>query len=95
MLGCLREQIIYPDQVSKKNDQDLQELLNLFGVGYLSKDGFEAVYDWDKLSRGEQQRLAIVRLFYHTPKFAILDECTSCINKNVEERLYNECRAYV
>lgn len=68
-------------------------MLDLVGIGYLSNDGFDTQYDWDKLSRGEQQRLASVRLFYHNPKFAILDECTSCINKDAEEKLYNECKA--
>lgn len=82
VIGSLRDQIIYPDQKSRKTDEELQELLSLHGIGKLSTahpEGFDGVQDWDRLSRGEQQRLAMARLFYHKPKFAILDECTSCI----------------
>eukprot|EP00948_MAST-09A_sp_MAST-9A-sp1_P003738 g3738.t1 len=48
--------------------------------------------DWETcLCMGEQQRLAMARLFYHKPKFAILDECTSGVSASVERMLYVAC----
>ena len=32
------------------------------------------------------------RLFYHRPEFAILDECTSAVNREMETFLYQECQ---
>ncbi|KAG2377324.1 hypothetical protein C9374_009235 [Naegleria lovaniensis] len=97
--GSLRSQIIYPDSTLKEGwtDGKLEELLNDFGIGYLCKrssKGFDYVHDWDSLSRGEQQKLAMVRLFYHKPRYAILDECTSCITADDENRLYRKCTSH-
>jgi ATP-binding cassette subfamily D (ALD) protein 3 len=61
-------------------DNALYALLHKFGIGYLStrdKEGFDSVQDWDMLSRGEQQRLAVARLFYHEPRYAILGKYSS------------------
>lgn len=45
--------------------------------------------EWNKfLSPGEQQRLVFARIFYWKPRFAILDEATSAMDKETEEHLY-------
>ncbi|PPR99844.1 hypothetical protein GOBAR_AA20820 [Gossypium barbadense] len=56
----------------------------------VSKEGgWDANLNWeDILSLEEQQRLGMARLFFHTPKFGILDECTNATGVNVEEQLY-------
>lgn len=61
-------------------EKELRRLLSEVDLEYLveREGGLDAVVDWGaQLSLGEQQRLGMARLFYHRPKFAILDECTS------------------
>lgn len=50
------------------------------------------VRDWGKdLSPGQKQKIAFARLFYHCPKFVVLDECTNGISPDVEKKLYDKC----
>ena len=52
-------------------------------------DIFTKETNWEEdISLGEKQRLAIARLIYHKPTYAILDECTSAVSSVCEERLY-------
>jgi ABC-type uncharacterized transport system fused permease/ATPase subunit len=99
VLGNLADQLTYP-KILKQGTADfetevgkLQGLLDLVGVGYLSgrQWGWKDTVRWeDVLSLGEQQRIGMARLFYHTPKYGVLDECTSAVSVDVEDRLYRE-----
>eukprot|EP00747_Dinoflagellata_sp_TGD_P101144 gnl/TRDRNA2_/TRDRNA2_168248_c0_seq1.p1 gnl/TRDRNA2_/TRDRNA2_168248_c0~~gnl/TRDRNA2_/TRDRNA2_168248_c0_seq1.p1 ORF type:complete len:1097 (-),score=223.69 gnl/TRDRNA2_/TRDRNA2_168248_c0_seq1:98-3388(-) len=90
LVGTLVEQVTYPDCGAKLDKAELEKLLNLVDLGYLSER--EGEIDWERaLSLGEQQRLAMVRVFFHNPSFAILDECTSGVSAEMERRFYTKC----
>jgi len=46
----------------------------------------------DILSPGEQQRISIARVFYHRPKFVLLDEATSSLSEEMEAEIYQTLR---
>jgi ABC-type uncharacterized transport system fused permease/ATPase subunit len=78
VLGSLRDQMTYPIVAQKGDavlDKKLSEFLELTRLTHLldTEDGLDSVLVWeDILSLGEQQRLAMIRLFYHEPAFAVL-----------------------
>nr|XP_029122470.1 ABC transporter D family member 1 isoform X2 [Elaeis guineensis] len=98
-VGTLRDQLIYPltaDQETEPLTHDgMVELLKNVDLEYLlERYPLDKEINWgDELSLGEQQRLGMARLFYHKPKFAILDECTSAVTTDMEERFCARVRA--
>ncbi|CAL0333141.1 unnamed protein product [Lupinus luteus] len=98
-VGTLRDQLIYPltsdQEVEPLTDSGMVELLKNVDLEYLlDRYSPHKEVNWgDELSLGEQQRLGMARLFYHKPKFAILDECTSAVTTDMEERFCAKVRA--
>lgn len=98
--GTLRQQIIYPDSLRQMRvkgitDQDLLGYLKAVDIAQLidRPRGWDAEDEWrDVLSVGLQQRVAMARLFYHKPKYAILDECTSSVTLEVEKSMYDTAK---
>jgi ATP-binding cassette subfamily D (ALD) long-chain fatty acid import protein len=99
--GSLRQQIIYPDSlremVSKgKTDADLFKILCIVEIEGIvqNQGGWDAEKEWrEVLSGGLQQRVAMARLFYHAPRYAILDECTSSVTPEIEKVMYETAKA--
>ncbi|PLN77611.1 peroxisomal long-chain acyl-CoA transporter, ABC superfamily [Aspergillus taichungensis] len=98
--GTLRQQVIYPDGVREMRakgitDTDLYEILSIVEIASVvdRPGGWDAEEEWrDVLSGGLQQRIAMARLFYHRPKFAILDECTSSVTLEIERVMYETAK---
>lgn len=100
--GSLRQQIIYPDSLRQMRsrgvtDAELFDVLKILGLEHLVDlydEGWDAEAEWrDVLSGGLQQKVAMARLFYHRPQYAILDECTSSVTLETEKVMYDNAKA--
>ncbi|KAF9023400.1 hypothetical protein BDZ89DRAFT_1018190 [Hymenopellis radicata] len=91
-LGTLRDQVIYPHSKETMDargitDDDLVKVLGVVNMENVveREGGWDAAREWrDALSGGDQQKIAWARLFYHNPKYAILDEATSLVPPDME-----------
>lgn len=100
--GNLREQIIYPQSLEdfEKNkdsntDEEMNGIMKILQLDDLlvGGDPWNMTRNWaEELSVGAQQRLAMARLYYHRPKFAVLDECTSAVSPAMEQFMYKHAQ---
>ncbi|XP_026731208.1 ATP-binding cassette sub-family D member 2 [Trichoplusia ni] len=95
-MGSLIDQVTYPartapgDAEAERRAAHILRLVRL-GAAAARHGGLRAVRDWRAtLSGGEKQRMAMARMFYHRPVYALLDECTSAVSMETEVVMYEE-----
>ncbi|XP_073958694.1 ATP binding cassette subfamily D isoform X2 [Choristoneura fumiferana] len=95
-MGSLIDQVTYPSRVSPNDQEAFDRATRILKVVRLDAcaarhGGLRAVRDWRAtLSGGEKQRMAMARMFYHRPVYALLDECTSAVSMETEVVMYEE-----
>ena len=86
--GPLRDALAYPESPTNYDDAHLKQALNDALLPQLA-DHLDASDAWgQKLSGGEQQRLAIARVLLKQPAWVFADEATSALDAQAEDILY-------
>jgi putative ATP-binding cassette transporter len=86
--GALRDALAYPEQPEGYTDTQLAQALELALLPALAKDLDRSDAWGQKLSGGEQQRLALARVFLKQPQWVFADEATSALDTTTEATLY-------
>jgi putative ATP-binding cassette transporter len=95
-LGDLRSQLLYPQAERDISDAELLLWLERVNLPQLAQrfGGLQAEMDWAHvLSVGEQQRLAFARALLAKPRYLLLDESTSALDRGNEALLYGQLAA--
>ena len=91
-LGTLRQALAYPDSGKDIPQEKLEAVMRKVGLGAFAGE-LDTVDLWSqRLSGGEQQRLAFARVFLAEPAVVVLDEATSALDEAMEAQLYRLLR---
>ena len=93
--GTLREALAYPEPATRYADDAMRQVLQDALLPELASE-LDRTDAWSqKLSGGEQQRLAIARVLLKRPAWVFADEATSALDAEAEKTLYQRLLAMV
>ena len=93
--GALRDALAYPEPATTYSDADMRQALDHALLPQLAGQ-LDTPGAWGQtLSGGEQQRLAIARVFLKKPAWVFADEATSALDEVAENTLYKRLLAHV
>ncbi|MGH6795862.1 MAG: ATP-binding cassette domain-containing protein, partial [Methylocella sp.] len=88
-IGTLRAAVIYPADPDRYDGAAIREALHAAKLGDLTSE-LDVADNWSqRLSGGEQQRLAIARAILAKPDWLFLDEATSAMDEAMEAEIYD------
>ena len=94
-LGTLRRAVAYPADPADYADERLRDTLDAVGLGHLA-DSLDTEAPWaQRLSGGEQQRVAVARALLARPDWLFLDEATASLDPESEAQLYALLRRHL
>ena len=93
--GPLRDALAYPEPATKYSDAQLNQALADALLPQLAHHLDDSDAWGQKLSGGEQQRLAIARVLLKKPAWVFADEATSALDVAAEETLYKRLLSLV
>src|ERR1700731_5318023 len=90
--GTLKTAVAYPSVAGTYSDEAVREALELPCLAPLACE-IDGEDNWpQRLSGGEQQRLAIARAILDKPDWLFLDEATSALDEELEAEIYRILR---
>ena len=93
--GTLRDALAYPQPASQYTDDALKKALTEALLPELAQRLDERDAWGQKLSGGEQQRLAIARVLLKKPSWIFADEATAALDESAEKILYGKLQDHV
>lgn len=94
-IGTLAEAILFPNHSQKELEARLEEVMRHCHLESFIPRLREAATWSEKLSPGEQQRIAFARVLIHKPDWVFMDESTSMLDAANETALYGVLKQHL
>jgi putative ATP-binding cassette transporter len=91
-IGTLRDVVVYPDTESTADDGVIAAALRDVQLAGLADNLDEHAHWANRLSGGEQQRLAAARALLYKPDYLFLDEASASLDETAEAHIYQLLR---